>query len=136
MNRVIRIPEYTEINCSDKPLNEQSQIWAKYFKDREDSIVTDLFEGQYSNVLKCKQCGASRRTFNKFMDLPVPIPETRHWFSKPEYELSECLEQFTEPELLKNIGYRCSDCHCEDCVVKTMSIFRFPKILVIHLKRF
>jgi len=70
------------------------------------------------------------------MDLSIPIPETRHWFTKDEYTLAECLEEFVQPERLNGIGYRCPECEQEDCVVKTMSIFRFPKIFVLHLKRF
>ncbi len=40
-----RKPKYEEIDCDTKPIDEQSEIWARYFRARDDSIITDLFEG-------------------------------------------------------------------------------------------
>jgi ubiquitin C-terminal hydrolase len=37
---------------------------------------------------------------------------------------------------MEKCGYRCEKCKVEDKMEKDFSIFRFPKILVIHLKRF
>jgi len=45
LNRVRTKPAYKEIDCDKLPSNEQSAIWAQYFKERDDSIITDIFEG-------------------------------------------------------------------------------------------
>jgi ubiquitin C-terminal hydrolase len=37
---------------------------------------------------------------------------------------------------MESCGYKCSNCKAVDNMEKEMTIFRFPKILVIHLKRF
>jgi len=37
---------------------------------------------------------------------------------------------------MESCGYKCSKCKAVDNMEKEMTIFRFPKILVIHLKRF
>jgi ubiquitin C-terminal hydrolase len=37
---------------------------------------------------------------------------------------------------MEKCGYRCEKCKAVDRMEKDFSIFRFPKILVIHLKRF
>jgi hypothetical protein len=45
LNIVVTKPKYEEINSEDKSMEKQSEIWAQYFKKRDDSIITDLFEG-------------------------------------------------------------------------------------------
>lgn len=37
---------------------------------------------------------------------------------------------------MEKCGFRCEKCKAVDRMDKDMTIFRFPKILVIHLKRF
>jgi ubiquitin C-terminal hydrolase len=50
--------------------------------------------------------------------------------------LKDCLDNFFAPEKMEKCGYRCEKCKAVDKMEKDFSIFRFPKILVIHLKRF
>jgi hypothetical protein len=45
LNRVVKKPSYKEIDCDKQTMDEQSEIWDKYFKARDNSIITDLFEG-------------------------------------------------------------------------------------------
>ena len=40
-----RTAKYKEINCDKEPMENQSEIWYEYFHARDDSIITDLFEG-------------------------------------------------------------------------------------------
>ena len=37
---------------------------------------------------------------------------------------------------MENCGYKCSKCKGVDNMEKDITIFRYPKILVVHLKRF
>ena len=37
---------------------------------------------------------------------------------------------------MESCGYKCSKCKKVDNMEKQMTIYRYPKILVIHLKRF
>lgn len=37
---------------------------------------------------------------------------------------------------MENCGYKCSNCKGIDNMEKDITIFRYPKILVVHLKRF
>lgn len=45
LNRITSKPKYKEINCDKEPMENQSEIWYEYFHARDDSIITDLFEG-------------------------------------------------------------------------------------------
>ena len=51
-------------------------------------------------------------------------------------DIQDCLEKFMDVERIIGAGFKCEACKKEVNVEKDLTIFRFPKILVIHLKRF
>jgi len=57
LNRVGTKPGYKELKFENMPLPQQSEEWAKYYKARDDSIMTDLFGGQLINTTECLSCG-------------------------------------------------------------------------------
>jgi ubiquitin C-terminal hydrolase len=129
LNRIVKKPKYKQIDCDNNPMIEQSEIWYRYFRDRDNSIITDLFEGQLMSKIECEKCGHKSLTFDNFMDLSIQIP-------KSSSSVGDCLENFISAERMEKCGYKCSKCKAIDRMDKQITIFRFPKILVIHLKRF
>jgi len=45
LNRVTSKPAYRELNFNQLSIEQQSEEWSKYYKARDNSIMTDLFEG-------------------------------------------------------------------------------------------
>ena len=70
------------------------------------------------------------------MDISVSIPRKAYRYSGVGLSIQECLSSFTSPEKLESCGFKCEKCKGVDCMTKEISVFRFPKILCIHLKRF
>jgi ubiquitin C-terminal hydrolase len=135
LNRVIQKPKYQEMKFEKLSVAEQSEKWAAYYRLRDDSIMTDLFEGQLMNRTTCMSCGYQGLAFDNFMDLSVEIPKKAIKFTGT-VNINDCLDKFIEPEKMIDCGYKCEGCKKTVNVEKDLSIFRFPKILVIHLKRF
>ena len=50
--------------------------------------------------------------------------------------IQDCLEKFIDVEKMVDCGFKCEGCKKSVNVEKDLTIYRFPKILVIHLKRF
>ena len=73
--------------------------------------------------------------FDNFMDLSVEIPRGAVRFTG-NVKLNDCLDKFVETQRMIDCGYKCEGCKKPVDVEKSLSIFRFPKILCIHLKRF
>jgi len=69
------------------------------------------------------------------MDLSVSIPRKAVRYTG-YVDVSECIGSYTTPETMERCGYKCSNCKEIDNLEKQMTIYRFPPILVIHLKRF
>ena len=53
---------------------EASQRWWNYYKSRENSIIVDLFQGQYKSTIKCLKCGKTSTSYDTYMSLGLPIP--------------------------------------------------------------
>ena len=66
------------------------------------------------------------------MDLSLSIPSK----SMGSIGLADCLKNFVASERMEKCGYKCSKCKAVDKMEKDITVYRFPKILVIHLKRF
>ena len=70
------------------------------------------------------------------MDLSIPVPRKSRTATAQGINLQDCLSSFTSGEIMEKCGYKCSKCKREDNFTKQLTIQKFPKILVIHLKRF
>ncbi|XP_059619055.1 ubiquitin carboxyl-terminal hydrolase Usp2-like [Phlebotomus argentipes] len=106
-------------------------MWEWYSKT-EKSMVKDLFVGQLKSTLKCTVCGNTSVTFDPFWDLSLPLPA-----SSTRSKLENCLELFIREEILDGDEMpTCSKCQTRRKSTKSFTIQRFPKYLVIHLKRF
>lgn len=64
--------EMTEANGKPDSLASE-EAWTKHLI-RNESIITDLFHGQYKSTLVCSICKKISVTFDPFMTLSLPIP--------------------------------------------------------------
>ena len=75
LNRIIN-KKYK--NLDEKRENEDdfkaSQRWWKSLKRREDSIIVDLFYGQFKSIITCSECKRDNITFDPFMILSLNLP--------------------------------------------------------------
>jgi ubiquitin C-terminal hydrolase len=79
-------------------------------------------------------CGYESYKFDNFMDLSLPIPMSQDKYRS--LTLQDCLKAFIQEEQMEKCGYKCSKCKSEDNFKNQMTVWRYPKVLVIHLKRF
>ena len=135
LNRIAKKPPYKTIDCDNEPMAKQSEIWYKYMKGTDDSVITDIFEGQLCSSITCKACGYKSFTFDNFMDLSVSIPRKSVRITG-YVSVEELLKGYVTPEQMDKCGYKCAKCKKVDNFEKQFTIYRFPKIMVIHLKRF
>ncbi|XP_023256320.1 ubiquitin carboxyl-terminal hydrolase 2 isoform X1 [Seriola lalandi dorsalis] len=133
VNRVTVRPRGTVEDFDHLPDEEKGKkMWSKYL-EREDSKVVDLFVGQLKSSLTCSHCGFCSTVFDPFWDLSLPIAKKGHG----EVSLMDCVRLFTKEDVLdgdeKPTCYRCK---ARRRCTKKFTIQKFPKILVLHLKRF
>ena len=106
LNRVSQKPAYKEMNYDKLSADKQSEKWFEYYRQQDNSIMTDLFEGQLMNRLSCLSCGHQALAFDSFMDLSVEIPRKAVRITG-NIKLSDCLDKFIESEKMLDCGYKC-----------------------------
>uniref|UniRef100_A0A8C2ED83 Ubiquitin carboxyl-terminal hydrolase n=1 Tax=Cyprinus carpio TaxID=7962 RepID=A0A8C2ED83_CYPCA len=132
VNRVTVRPRGNMEDFDHLPDEEKGKkMWAKYL-EREDSKIVDLFVGQLKSSLTCSECGYCSTVFDPFWDLSLPIAK-----GYGEVSLMDCMRLFTKEDVLdgdeKPTCYRCK---ARRRCTKKFTVQKFPKILVLHLKRF
>jgi len=133
VNRVLTKPTpiNTEIDSSLSVCEQAMEAWKRYIR-RDDSHLVDLFVGQLKSTLRCSDCSHESVTFEPFWDLSLGIPSR-----SGEVSLTDCLDSFTKEEVLDGDEMpTCEKCKARRRCTKRYSLYRLPKILVVHLKRF
>ncbi|KAL4647545.1 ubiquitin carboxyl-terminal hydrolase 2-like [Arapaima gigas] len=133
VNRVTVRPRGQSEDLDHLPDDEKGKrMWNRYL-EREDSKIVDLFVGQLKSSLTCTECGYCSTVFDPFWDLSLPIAKKGYG----EVSLMDCMRLFTKEDVLdgdeKPTCYRCK---ARKRCTKKFTIQKFPKILVLHLKRF
>ncbi|KAF5389439.1 hypothetical protein D9757_004397 [Collybiopsis confluens] len=104
------------------------QVW----RQSNDSIIVDFFQGQLRNQLKCMSCHKTSTTYNAFSILSLPVPARTG-----KIPLQSCLKAFFNMEIMEgDDAWDCPRCKTKRRASKALSLARLPPVLVIHLKRF
>lgn len=83
LNRILKKP-YIEVPDYDGSMSDvdyAERLWSIH-KSRNDSIIVDLFQGQYKSTLHCPECGKFSVTFDPFMYLTLPLPVKKKFLFK------------------------------------------------------
>lgn len=120
---------------SIKPkLIEKSNIeWTNYFKKNGYSFINHLFSGQLRYRLKCMNCGKKRNQFEIFNNLSFSFPHDVDHTSN--VTIRDCVYNFFYPEILSE-RIECTLCGTNTPTEKRTFLWRYPKVLILHLQRF
>lgn len=121
-------------DMDDLRAREKAQKTWEWYKGKDDSFIFDMFVGQLESALKCKECNHTSLTYDPFWDLSVPVNKI---YSSGEVTMTDCLHSFTKEETLDyDEKPFCDRCKTRRRMTKKLSIYKFPPVLVLHLKRF
>lgn len=127
-------------------LEKANLSWNRYHA-LNDSFIFDLFGGQLQSTIHCLTCDYQSSTFDTFWDLSLPIPkesETKVRRSAmalnadfKQCTLQDCLKNFAAEEVLDGTEkYNCPRCKKPQKSTKKLRIYKYPEVMVLHIKRF
>jgi ubiquitin C-terminal hydrolase len=135
-NRVTKKIPYKLLEQTSEPISIQADNWYGYNEARSNSIITDIFQGQLFNTVKCCVCGHEHISFDNFLSLSLTLPKDAKQIMN-HLELEKCLQDYVKEEQIPSShGYRCEICKKTVDITKQTVIWRLPSVLIIHLKRF
>ncbi|GAA5991458.1 hypothetical protein JCM5350_001617 [Sporobolomyces pararoseus] len=124
--RQAELDELPEVVAAD-------QEWAAY-RDQNDSVVIDYFQGQLRNRMECLYCHETSTTYNPLQTLSLPIPEQQ---GDIPVQLEDCIDEFLREEIMEDDNaWNCPRCRRPRTASKQLAITRLPQILLVQLKRF
>ena len=76
LNRITN-KKYMELQEQQKGESDEeaSKRWWDYYQSRDNSIIIDLFQGQYKSTIKCCKCKKASISYDTFLNLGLPIPD-------------------------------------------------------------
>ncbi|OUM68860.1 hypothetical protein PIROE2DRAFT_31589, partial [Piromyces sp. E2] len=132
---VKKFEEYPDMNKMED-MEAAKTSWDLHIR-RENSIIVDLFYGQYRSINICQTCNTKRLNFEPFVYLTLPIPENQEIEVPIQVLLNECIDEFIKEEILTDENkWFCPECKEDREAYKKMDIWKAPEILIVHLKRF
>eukprot|EP00397_Hematodinium_sp_SG-2012_P012277 GEMP01012443.1.p1 GENE.GEMP01012443.1~~GEMP01012443.1.p1 ORF type:complete len:821 (+),score=146.33 GEMP01012443.1:120-2582(+) len=138
-NRVKKKPYIEQADITNEMIQEKglercaAMEWYHYLK-RDKSLIVDSFQGQLKSVLTCSVCRYALTKFESFMFLSVPTITVD---DRKLESLHACLEEFSNTEKLTGDNqWYCQKCKRLQDAEKIMTIWKLPKYLILHLKRF
>jgi ubiquitin carboxyl-terminal hydrolase 2/21 len=87
------------------------------------------FLGQIRSELKCTECEKSRYIYETFNNIGLSLPQ------KESVDIIDCFLNYIKEESLDEL-IECEHCKEKTKTRKIVTIWRFPDILVLHLKRY
>ncbi|KAL0037419.1 hypothetical protein WJX79_007016 [Trebouxia sp. C0005] len=145
LNRISKKPAYEEHKDipGEAETDKADRLWQKYLSI-DNSPITDLFGGQLQSTVHCQKCKGNFTMYEPFWDLSLPIVKEGKggigaWLSgkKDPTSIQDCLQAFTSDELLQgDESFKCEKCDEKTQATKRLRIYRLPKVLLLHIKRF
>lgn len=110
-----------------KASTEQPDSKSKY--GPRESFVSEFFEGKLENTFMCLTCEKTKKRQEAFFNLSIDIEKNS--------SLSYCMQRFSVKELLnKGDKFQCEHCNSKQVATKEITVCKYPKLLLLHLKRF
>ena len=96
----------------------------------EYSVIKEIYYGQYRTCIICKNCLSERNMFEIFTIMNLPIPTT----DNNTLTFYDCFKEFNKIENIEDL--ECDKCKIKTLHTKSISVWKWPKILIISLNRF
>jgi ubiquitin C-terminal hydrolase len=132
------IPKLHDFEKKPNYINLLANMAWQNFQKNEYSPLKDMFNGMFYIQTKCSCCSNTSMNFEPFTTLQVAIP-----FKDPkeemfkEFALKDCFDHLVKEEQLdKDNMYNCEMCGIKNKGFKQTLLWKTPKLLVIHIKRF
>lgn len=77
LNKVLKKPYVEQPDSAGRDDKVVAAEWWENHLQRERSIVSSLFTGQFKSSIHCLACNFDSSRFEPFMSLSLPLPETR-----------------------------------------------------------
>ena len=98
---------------------------------RNKKVLSDIFDGEYTSIRTCNNCGDFSSTKESFVDIQLDFQEKNHLLQE-EVKMQQLWKNFFKEETVKR---QCDRCGCEKAT-KAIGDIKLPQVLTLQFKRF
>ena len=105
--------------------------WKKHNHYNGESFFSSIFNGQIRSCLICNICNKERNNFEIINNISLSLGKGK------SVDITTCFKNYFSSEILGGgESVNCDYCKIPTPTTKKLSLWRFPKIFIIHLKRY
>ncbi|KAL8276325.1 hypothetical protein RQP46_011291 [Phenoliferia psychrophenolica] len=86
LNRIRKKPSTASpdwvMGGTERDMVEMAKVCWEQYRARNDSVIVDLFQGQYRSTVVCPDCDKVSITFDPFMYVTTNLPNMKQWTGK------------------------------------------------------
>lgn len=119
-------------HCPSEFISYLINEFAETAKDKGMAkIMKDICFGKYKEYICCDVCKNVNIRYAPFLEIPLPIPETRN------PDLGDCFKKFATFETLDGKNrWTCPTCQMKVVAHKRIEIFEVPEVAIFTFNRF
>lgn len=107
------------------------------FQAREYSPLKNLFDGLSESNRRCMCCNNKSVRYEPFVTLPLSVPIKNSQDMIKTFNIYECLDHMIKEEQLDDDNkMNCEMCGLRNRAYSQSLLWKTPKVLVLHIKRF
>ena len=107
------------------------------FQAREYSPLKNLFDGLSESNCRCMCCNNKSVRYEPFVTLPLSVPIKNSQDMIKTFNIYECLDHMIKEEQLDDDNkMNCEMCGLRNRAYSQSLLWKTPKVLVLHIKRF
>lgn len=117
--------------------NINAKISWNQFQMKEYSLFKNIFDGLQETTRICKCCETMSTRYEPFVTLGLSIPINDKGDIHKSYDIYECLDHMIQLEQLDSDNkLNCDMCGIKNRGMTKTILWKTPKLLVLHIKRF
>jgi ubiquitin carboxyl-terminal hydrolase 3 len=133
----LNINDFIKINIHESLKNIIATDSCNRFQAREYSPLKNLFDGLCESNNRCMCCGNKSVRYEPFVTLALSVPIKNSQDMTKTFSIYDCLDHMIKEEQLDDENkMNCEMCGLNNRAHSQSLLWKTPKILVLHIKRF
>jgi ubiquitin C-terminal hydrolase len=129
--------DFININIHESLKNIIATNSCNRFQSREYSPLKNLFDGLCESNRKCMCCNNKSVLYEPFVTLALSVPIKDSKDMIKTFNIYDCLDHMTKEEQLDDDNkMNCEMCGLQNRAHSQSLLWKTPKVLVLHIKRF
>jgi len=129
--------DFVNINIHESLKNIIATNSCNRFQSREYSPLKNLFDGLCESNRKCMCCNNKSVLYEPFVTLALSVPIKDSKDMIKTFNIYDCLDHMTKEEQLDDDNkMNCELCGLQNRAHSQSLLWKTPKVLVLHIKRF